>query len=262
MLFRIDHKIAPRLVIVLTLVFIAAYTAPPPAPNPNPSPSIEEDGHDPTGHETGEGVTLVPQDAESVYGGTRCPPNAPVRAYSVVAINVEITLNRFLDHDPEGRMYVLEQDLDRVRQEEAQNKSARADRAGPAVSTGLQGDAIQPLTLRVNQGECLEVTLRNELENHEPASLHLHGSGWHLAKTGAPAIATNPDAFASPGATVTYEWMVEDNEPEGTHYFHSHGNERFQTSHGLFGAVIVEPKGSRYLDPISGADLTTGWAAI
>ena len=55
----------------------------------------------------------------------------PVREYDVVAIDLEITLNRYLDYDPEGRMYVLEEELERVRQEEAQNKAARA-RAGRA----------------------------------------------------------------------------------------------------------------------------------
>src|SRR5207237_10787450 len=117
----------------------------------------------PDGHEASEGPTLGAEQTESVRSGPRCDPSAPVRGYSVVAINVEITLNRFLDYDPQGRMYVLETDLPRVRAEEAQNREARAGRAEPAVSIGLHGDAIQPLTLRVNQGECLRVSLRNHL---------------------------------------------------------------------------------------------------
>ena len=200
--------------------------------------------------------------AESVYAGAKCADDAPLREYSVVAINIEITLNRFLDYDPEGRMYVLEDELDRAREEETQNSEARLDRAEPAVSIGLQGDAIQPLVLRVNQGECLQVTLLNDLENGEPASLHVHGSSLHLADTGAPAIATNPAAVVEPGASVTYEWMVGADEPEGTHHFHSHGDTRLQTSHGLFGAVIVEPSGSVYVDAIGGGKLRSGWAAI
>ena len=106
----------------------------------------------------------------------------------------------------------------------------------------------------------------------ESVSLHLHGSSLHLPCSDAPAIATNPDAMAEAGATnpdamaeagatVTYRWMVEEDEPEGTHYFHSHGNTRQQTSHGLFGALIVEPKGSLDLDPLGG-QLTSGWAAV
>lgn len=200
--------------------------------------------------------------SESVYPAALCPATAPVHEYHIVAINVEITLNRYLDYDPQGRMFVLEEDVARVRQEEAQNKAARLGNGELAVSMGEQGDAIQPLTLRVNQGECLRVRLTNNLANGEPASFHLHTSGLHLANSGQPAIATNPQALAQSGQTVMYEWMVNEDEPEGTHYFHSHGDERLQTNHGLFGAVIVEPKGSIYLDPISGGALQSGWAAM
>ena len=206
---------------------------------------------------------LAPETGEeTVYAGVRCDPNASVRAYRVAAINVEITLNRFLDYDPEGRMYVLEEELARARKEEAQNRSARADQAEPAVTIGLQDDAIQPLTIRVNQGECFQLALRNAMDNGESVSLHLHGSGLHLGGSGAPAIATNPDAVVGTGETVTYQWMVNEDEPEGSHYFHSHGNTRQQTSHGLFGALIVEPKGSVYIDPLGGGEVTSGWAAV
>lgn len=255
-------------VLLAILMFAGCASTPPPqnlafSDTPSPTDTVPPDlTPTPLGHEATEGVTLTPDNTESVYQGALCPTSEPVRKYDIAAINVEITLNRYLDYDPTGRMYVLEQDLSRVRQEEAQNKAARADQAEPAASIGLQGDAIQPLTLRVNQGECLRITLRNALNNGEPVSFHLHRSSLHMAKTGKPAIATNSDSMIASGATATYEWMVSDTEPEGTHYFHSHGNERDQTSHGLFGAVIVEPKGSAWLDPLTGQALTTGWSAM
>jgi FtsP/CotA-like multicopper oxidase with cupredoxin domain len=61
---------------------------------------------------------------------------------------------------------------------------------------------------------------------------------------------------------VSYEWTVPTDEPEGTHYFHSHGKERPQTNHGLFGAVVVEPLGSTWIDPRAGRDATTSWDAV
>lgn len=234
-------------------------------PGPEADAATEEAGHShsgPFGHEGSEGLPLQNDiDRESVFSAARCPPGAPVRAYDIVATNVEITLNRFLDHDPQGRMYVLEEELARVRAEEVGNREARAGRAEPAVSIGLQGDAIQPLTLRMNQGECLRVSLRNDLAN-EPASFHLHGSSLYVAASGGPALATNADAIVHPGETVSYEWWVAADEPEGTHYFHSHGDARQQTNHGLFGAVIVEPRGSAYVDPLTGGELRSGWAAV
>src|SRR4029077_2352165 len=116
-------------------------------------------------------------------------------------------------------------------------------------------------TLRVNQGECLRVILKNELVKGEPASLHLHGSSLYLADDGTPAVALNPRATIRPGETMTYEWMVSAEEPEGTHYFHSHGDDREQGEHGLFGAVIVEQQGARYFDLRSGQPTLRGWDA-
>ena len=216
------------------------------------------------GHEGAEGFALQPVQSETVRASSRCERGAPRRVYRVVAISIVVTLNQYLDHDPEGRMYVLEDELGRVRAEEAANARARAaspESAEPAVSAGLQGDAIQPLTLRVLPGECLEIRLRTELADDEPASIHVHGSSLTVKKSGDAAVAGNPDAMARAGSPVTYEWMVGAEEREATHYFHSHGNTRVQTSHGLFGAVIVEPAGSTWLDPLTG-EPSTGWASI
>ena len=207
-------------------------------------------------------VTLPSVLAAPSTASPSCRSGAPVRAYDVVALDVDITLNHFLDHDPDGRMFTLAEDVRRVREEEAANAAARAGTGDAAVTAGLQGDAIQPLILRVRPGECLRVKLRNELGRGEPVSLELHGATLRMAETGAPATATNPDAVARSGATVAYEWMVPTGEAEGTHYFHSHGDTRVQTGHGLFGAVIVEPAGSTWLDPLTGRELRSGWSAI
>jgi len=213
-------------------------------------------------HEQSEGFVLVAQGAESVGPGGRCADEAPVRDYEVAAIPVEITLNRFLDHDPEGRMFVLEEDVAAVREEEEANERARSTGSAPAVSIGLQADVIQPLTLRVLPGECLRVHLRSELPGEEPATFHVHGSQLVVADTGRPAIATEPSAVALPGQTVTYEWAVPADEPEGTHHVHSHGDTRRQTAHGLFGAVVVEPPGSTWTDALTGDEETVSWSAI
>ena len=214
------------------------------------------------GHEKGEGFVLAAQEDESVSPGGRCSTDAPVRGYDVVAIAVEITLNRFLDHDPDGRMFVLEEHVTAVRDEEANNEQARVTGTDPAVSLGLQGDAIQPLTLRVLPSECLRIRLRNDLPQGEPATFHLHGSQLVVSDTGLPAIATEPSAVARSGQTVTYEWAVPGDEPEGTHMAHSHGDTRRQTAHGLFGAVVVEPPGSTWSDTVTGDPSTASWSAI
>ena len=59
----------------------------------------------------------------SALGG-RCPATAPIREYDISAINVEITLNMWLDFYP-GYMYVLTQNIEKVREEERKNREAR-----------------------------------------------------------------------------------------------------------------------------------------
>ena len=237
-------------------------TSPFESPNPTPTSHPEDPTATPGGHAGDEGLILRSQTEESVYAAARCPSDARVREFDAAAINLEITLNRFLDYDPLGRMYVMEEELSRARAEEAQNRAARSDEAEPAVSIGLQDDTIQPLTIRVNQGDCLRFNLRNALDDGESASFHVHGSGLQLVSDGTPAVAANAASIAQPGQTVGYEWMVPEDQPEGTHYFHSHGNTREQTAHGLFGAVIVETKGTEFLEPTTGEELRSGWAAV
>ena len=196
------------------------FTAPAPAPPSALAPpavqlaGVDPPAEGPTGHEADQGLRLGPETGETVAGDGTCPTSAPRRNYDVVAIDVDITLNRSGDHDPLGRMYTLASRLDAVRAAESQKAAA--------VSLGLQGDVIQPLVLRVIPGECLSVHFTNQLAD-EPASFHLHDSALVVAGGGGSATAANPAAMAAPGASVDYEWMVLEDEQEGTRLFHSSG---------------------------------------
>lgn len=220
-------------------------------------------GQDPSGHQALEGLGLVAVPHAELSRTTTCPRGAPVRAYEVSALAVDITLNRYGDHDPQGRMYALRNHVGAVRAQAAAALRGRLT-GPPAVSNGLQGDPIQPLTLRVRPGECLRVSLHDEIPG-EPASFHLHGVPWRVVGSGRAATELEPTAVASPGRTVTYEWAVPRDEPDGTHYAHSHGPDqvlaRTQTEHGLYAAVVVEPPGATWQDPRSGGT-ADGWDAI
>ena len=199
-------------------------------------------------------------------GGGRCPASAPVRSYDVSAINVEITLNMWLDFYP-GYMYVLTENIDKVRAEETKNKDARdVEGYNPgAVMNGLQNQWIQPLVLRGNQGDCVKLTLRNQLEGTEEVSLNIHGSSMVMAATGQPASTTNPDSIAGPGKAVDMEWYIPPTQQEGSRQFHSYSNDRELTVMGLFGSFVIEPKGSEYLEPLGTGDpqpTKSGWQAI
>ncbi len=150
----------------------------------------------------GQGYLLASQPGVEpvATSGGRCPSTAPVRKYDISAINVEITLNQWLDFYP-GYMYVLTENVEKVRAEEAKNAKAREnekDQYDPgAVTNGIQGDYIQPLVIRGNQGDCIKITLRNALEGGDAVSLHIHGPSMVISATGKPATTTNPDAVAT-----------------------------------------------------------------
>jgi manganese oxidase len=199
--------------------------------------------------------------------GGRCPSTAPVREYDISAINAEITLNQWLDYYP-GYMYVLTENIDKVREEEAKNAAAREveGHSDPgAVTNGLQNQWIQPLVIRGNQGDCVKFTLRNQLEFGEDVSFHIHGSNMILSKTGQPATTTNHDTVAGEGQTVEMEWYIHPETQEGGRQFHTFSNDRELTVMGMMGTFVVEPHGSEYLDPLGTGDATpmkSGWQAI
>ncbi|MFQ5596562.1 MAG: multicopper oxidase domain-containing protein [Nitrospiria bacterium] len=197
--------------------------------------------------------------SETVTGGGRCPKNAPLKEFDIAAINVEITLNQWLDFHP-GYMYVLTEDLEAVRKEERINAEAREKEGYDpgAVSNGLQGDKIQPLVIRANQGDCVNITLHNQLDGEE-VSLHIHGSSTIIKKTGMAATISNPDStIIDQDASQVFEWYILPDEQEGAHTFHSHVG-REQASLGMIGTFIVEPMGSTYIDPLTGKPGKSGW---
>ncbi len=203
-------------------------------------------------HEASEGPLLGANTAEHIaqaLPAASCPEGVTTKRYDIAAIRVDITLNRWGDHDPEGYMYASVEQLDAIRAQEA---AGEAENFG--LSLGLAGDAIQPLSIRANVGDCLVVALRNDLD--EPTSFFVHGADLVLAD-GSPALTSNPDAIAMPGETVVYQWHIAEGfYDENTHYAHPHGaKDRYQVSHGLFGAVMVEPAGSEYFDQRTGESL-------
>ncbi|NKB80417.1 MAG: LysM peptidoglycan-binding domain-containing protein [Nitrospirales bacterium] len=212
----------------------------------------------------------------STQGGL-CPKTALMRTYDISAINVEITLNQWLDYYP-GYMYVLTKNIENVREEEAKNAAARESEGHHdpgAVKNGIQDQWIQPLVIRGNQGDCVKVTLRNKLEFGEDVSLHINGSSMVMSNTGLPATTTNPDAVAAgpgedaeegaEGGVVEMEWYIHPDTQEGARQFHSYSNDRELTVMGAMGVFVVEPQGSEFWEPLGTGDATkaeSGWQVM
>ena len=71
-----------------------------------------------------------------------CPNGSTFKSFNVSAIDVPITYNRYGDNDPFGLAYVLTSDV-------------------AAIRAGTK--ELEPLVLRANEGDCIVVNLRNEV---------------------------------------------------------------------------------------------------
>ncbi|WP_010540326.1 multicopper oxidase family protein [Dietzia alimentaria] len=90
-------------------------------------------------------------------------------------------------------------------------------------------------TLRVRAGDTLRVSLANQLD--APTNLHVHGLHVSPEDNG-----DNPFVSIDPGGSFDYEFVLPDDHPPGTFWYHPHlhGYVADQLAAGLYGAIIVE----------------------
>ncbi len=170
------------------------------------------------------------------FGGPPAGKDAPVKEYNIVVLPTDIVYNDDGDHDPEGLIYVLEEDAEAVR----------------------NGDLNpEPLFIRANVGDCVKVNVKNETDR--PVSVHPHFVSFDLLGSDSLAMGFNYDQDTEPGQQRTYRWYADE---EGPIFFHDHIFGIDDAMHGEFCALIVEPQGSEYLDPYSGKPIKSGSQAI
>src|SRR3954454_12180508 len=193
--------------------------------------------------------------------GQPCPSGAPTRVYDVRAIDVDIPLNRFGDHDPQGKMYVaVLHDAGDPGKLDRRVQAVRAEEARRHLTNGLRNDPIQPMVVRANMGECVEVNYTNDASGGD-YGFHVDGLSFEVGSSG-DAVGNNAPTNVARGQSTTYRYFVPDvPEVEGLHYVRPGPGFRDQVSHGLFGAIGAEPPGSRYLQLENGRPLESGWEA-
>ncbi len=167
-----------------------------------------------------------------------------IRHFDVTAIKIHIVYNKYGDVDPNGLMYVLDE-----------NKSIVEKRVKECPHTYV--DLVQPLVIRVNQYDTLEICFTNEL--CFPASINLKGLPGLIQTSDGAFVGYNEDSNVAPGKTAVYQWEAK---TMGGFFFSDLGNplssELGSNIHGLFGAVIVEAPGSTWTDPHTGVMLHSG----
>ncbi|HEX6902848.1 MAG TPA: copper oxidase [Thermoanaerobaculia bacterium] len=186
----------------------------------------------------------------------------------VVAFDQVFFWNRLGAVQPQGMMYALKRDVVPI--------------SGTVLSPGnvkLRSDKRpRPIVLRMNVGDCLRIEFQNFLASTRRdqdqsatrwASIHVVGMQLNLINIDDGSyVGRNPTGLANIAQKVIYQLYAE---REGEHVLRSMGapaggeGDGGQVNAGLFGAVIVEPAGSRwYRSQTTRQDLdyaTTGYTA-
>ena len=176
---------------------------------------------------------------KATSAGDPCPQSAPQKLFDVSAIELPLIFNEAAALTvPTGRMYLLDSDLG-------------------AVLSGQERP--EPLVIRANAGDCITVTLTNRMTN-QPASLHLDSPSLDPQGSLGITLGYNPDQTVQPGESITYRYYAD--KELGAVLMRDFGNLFRSAREGLYGALIIEPEGSTYVDPDTGTPLLSGVAAV
>lgn len=174
------------------------------------------------------------------------PDTGQVRVYDIEAISLPIVYNKFGDHDPNGLMYVLKQDSERIKQK------AKELFMQPVPQPY---DEVRPLVIRANVGDTVQINFENKLDRR--ASIHVQGLSYDVLTSDGTNVGFNPDTTTD--GCIRYVWKAD---KEGVFLFSDMADTRSGESgtnvHGLFGAIIVETAGSSWFDPVTGKPLDSG----
>ncbi|MGN0295071.1 MAG: multicopper oxidase domain-containing protein [Lachnospiraceae bacterium] len=174
------------------------------------------------------------------------PVSETERCYEIEAIQIPIVYNRFGDYDPDGLLYVLKKDAERIRSEALRNFQKEVPQ--PC-------EDVKPLVIRANLGDKVVIHFSHSLKRD--LSIHVQGLAYDVQTSDGADVGYNRNTTTK--RQITYTWYAQ---REGVYLFHDMADPRSSEEgtnvHGLFGAIIVEAPQSRWLDPETGKELESG----
>ncbi len=195
---------------------------------------------------------------DGAAGESPCPAAAPVRTFDISAISVDIVYNNWGDIDkqeegsgdktPGGKIFALEKQS--YKDKSSENLYNSSDLISKAVEANPKTPSyeVQPLVIRCNVGDCVEINLTNKDLNK--ASIMIRRAQYNVLDAEGNLVGNNlrPGSL-NKGETHTYTFYIEDKEENQGAYHIGVMSESFidLSYSGLWGALIAEPKGSRYL---------------
>jgi manganese oxidase len=126
--------------------------------------------------------------------------------------------------------------------------------ARPPAPDSIEGSGSSLLVLQ--QGEPTDITVTNRLK--EATGVHWHGIELESWSDGVAGWSGKPGLVApsiAPGDSFTAHLSLP---RAGTFLYHTHLNDLVQLSSGLFGGIVVMPRGERF-DPETDHVYITGW---
>lgn len=179
----------------------------------------------------------------------RYPETGKVRNFHIKAIQLPIVYNRYGDYDPDGLLYVLAEDAERIKREAL--KRFEMDIPQPYQE-------VQPLVIRANLGDTVKVHFQNSLNRR--LSIHVQGLSYDVNTSDGSNVGYNCDSTTS--GEICYTWYAD---TEGVFLFNDMADPRSAEEainiHGLFGAIIVEAPEAKWFDPETGKELKSGLMA-
>ena len=88
------------------------------------------------------------------------PIPGQLRVYDIEAISLPIVYNKFGDHDPNGMLYVLKQDSERI-QREARKRFE--------LPVPQPYEEVRPLVIRANVGDTVQINFENKQNRGHPS---------------------------------------------------------------------------------------------
>lgn len=197
------------------------------------------------------GREQIPKSADKLY-----PEGAPVKTFNISAIDLPMDMNplapaliktkatnrNIIAENPQGKCFVLDEELGVVK-------------AGTKVP--------HPLVLRVNIGEVIKINLTNRLKKGR-VSFHADMLAYDPKDSLGINVGRNQgDQTIAPGESRTYTFYAHPEYGKAAALASDWGDVTTHPRDGLYGAIIVGPRGSKYYDSATGEDISlkNSWRA-
>ncbi|MGN1179990.1 MAG: multicopper oxidase domain-containing protein [Suilimivivens sp.] len=190
-----------------------------------------------------------------------CHTGENVKVFELALVQAKVTYNKYGWHDPQGRFFVLKEELERY---------GGLNRYLSLVECGKI--KAEPLVIRANAGDCIEIRLTNllpEFLSESPFQMKtltdIVGFHIHLVKFDTIVSDGAANGWNNIAGARQYETLIErffaDRELQ-TVFFHDHLFANSHQQHGVFGALIVEEAGATFHNTRTGCPLKSGTQAV